>query len=303
MRCSEVELELLTPEGRVAPEALAGHLAACARCSDRASAARRLERSWAATRPVEPSPAAFNRIWAGVTAALDVVEPAPVRLQLTTRPVASPARWRTFAGFALAAAAGLALAMLPMLGRDGGGPEPPEGAPPSVSAPTAVALARFEFEQGSTAIIRIDSEATAERRTPVDVSETETRLGHDRHPELRGDAVSDLAGTTRDRNATGADRGRLFGFSTPAVVLVALIGLGGPAPARAQIMDRARPSVRTPTAAESAGDGLRPTGHPRRPDARPEAQADRPATPPGLPPARGFDSSAPRPTAFRSAKP
>jgi hypothetical protein len=67
MRCAEVTRELGVPTAGGDPAALARHLASCDRCATRAEAVRRFDTLWNATRPVEPSAAAWERLWANVT--------------------------------------------------------------------------------------------------------------------------------------------------------------------------------------------------------------------------------------------
>jgi hypothetical protein len=48
---------------------LARHVASCPQCTRQAEAAQRFERIWEASRPAEPGPDAWKRIWAEVTRA------------------------------------------------------------------------------------------------------------------------------------------------------------------------------------------------------------------------------------------
>src|SRR5262245_2316754 len=87
MRCDDVTRELSAPTGEPAPAAMAEHLAGCERCASWAERSARLDQIWDATRPIEPPPGAFDRVWANVTATLDrPAAPVPVP--------AAPPRWR-----------------------------------------------------------------------------------------------------------------------------------------------------------------------------------------------------------------
>ena len=179
MHCSEIEREIATPDGRVAPEALARHLAVCAPCAAFDSASRRLDRILATTRPAEPTTADFERTWAGVTAivgAESIGEEVPVVLRLepaTVAPLRGRGRWVAGLGLGLAAAAAILLTVRPFGANPVHAPRqgPTEPAPP----PFLAMVETYEFDQGSTAIIRIGPDSpTIEYREPVDVSETET---------------------------------------------------------------------------------------------------------------------------------
>src|SRR4051812_39487671 len=106
MRCDDVIRELSAPTGDVAPDALAGHLAGCPGCASWSERSARLDQLWEATRPLEPSAVAWDRIWANVSEAIDrrsegTAAPAAAR----SRPWAG--RWHRsgVAAFAVAQAA------------------------------------------------------------------------------------------------------------------------------------------------------------------------------------------------------
>jgi hypothetical protein len=66
MRCDEVLRELSVPsQGRDEP-ALAHHLAGCQACAEWADRAARLDQLWNATRPSDPGPEAWDRLWSTV---------------------------------------------------------------------------------------------------------------------------------------------------------------------------------------------------------------------------------------------
>jgi hypothetical protein len=120
MRCADVFQELAAPHRRD-PAALAEHLAHCPRCAAYGEQAARLDRLWEATRPEEPSPAAWTAVWSHVTQTLDAA-PLP---QVHTSPVLRPRPWRrrAFSLIATAQAAVLLAAAL-YLGRPGPRPAP-----------------------------------------------------------------------------------------------------------------------------------------------------------------------------------
>jgi hypothetical protein len=116
MNCPDIIRELSAPTDRLDPTDLDRHLAACPRCSAWAARSARLDRIWAATRPAEPSPAAFDTVWAQVVA--DAETPESVRTLRFPSPI-----WGV-ALVGLAAAAALLVAILPPIGGTEVGPAP-----------------------------------------------------------------------------------------------------------------------------------------------------------------------------------
>jgi hypothetical protein len=119
MYCREVTRELAAPSAGADLAELERHLATCARCASEAQAARRLDRIWTATRPAEPSAAAWGRLWAAVCRA----EESPATLPLAD---ARPARrWLAPAvGIALIAQAAAVLLAVGIWLRRSDGPAP-----------------------------------------------------------------------------------------------------------------------------------------------------------------------------------
>jgi len=76
MHCVDVIRELSAPTAECDPAALAEHLAGCPRCASWAEQSTRLDGLWGATRPAQPSAAAWDRIWANITAALARLSPS-----------------------------------------------------------------------------------------------------------------------------------------------------------------------------------------------------------------------------------
>jgi hypothetical protein len=76
MRCDEVVRELAAPTADRDRAAVAEHLAGCSACADWARRAEGLDRLWGATRPAEPSPEAWDAVWANIAQALPSLAPA-----------------------------------------------------------------------------------------------------------------------------------------------------------------------------------------------------------------------------------
>src|SRR5438105_1188160 len=84
MRCDEVIRELAAPTDDRDATAIAEHLSGCRTCNGWARQAAQLDRLWEATRPPEPSPAAWGPVWVHVAQSLDSpVSPGP-------QPLAAP---------------------------------------------------------------------------------------------------------------------------------------------------------------------------------------------------------------------
>ena len=79
MRCDEVVRELAAPTADRDPAAMADHLAGCPACAEWARRAEALDRLWDATRPAEPSPEAWDAVWAHIAQALPC--PASARIE------------------------------------------------------------------------------------------------------------------------------------------------------------------------------------------------------------------------------
>ncbi len=78
MRCNQVLRELAVPTDARDPAAIDEHLASCSACSAWAERAKGLDRLWQATRPPEPTPHAWDAVWAGVASSLDTSVPEEV---------------------------------------------------------------------------------------------------------------------------------------------------------------------------------------------------------------------------------
>ena len=70
MRCEEVVSELAAPTPDRDRAAMADHLAGCSACAEWARRADRLDQLLEATRPPEPSPQAWDSVWANIAGAL-----------------------------------------------------------------------------------------------------------------------------------------------------------------------------------------------------------------------------------------
>ena len=84
MRCDEVVRELAAPTADRDRAAMADHLAGCPACAEWARRAEALDRLWDATRPAEPSPEAWDAVWANIARALPC--PASARIEVRRRP-------------------------------------------------------------------------------------------------------------------------------------------------------------------------------------------------------------------------
>jgi hypothetical protein len=87
MRCDEVIRELAVPTDDRDRTALAEHLAGCPSCAAWSRRAAMLDRLWDATRPAEPSPEAWDAVWANINRSLE--SPAAGRELAATAPASS----------------------------------------------------------------------------------------------------------------------------------------------------------------------------------------------------------------------
>src|SRR5262245_9492429 len=157
MRCDDVIRELSVPTGDVDPAAVAEHLDGCPRCASWAKQSAQLDRLWDATRPPEPSPAAWNRIWANVSAALD--HPA------APTPAVRPWRKAVLAGFMIAQAAAL-LAAFTIAWRGSAG----HHAAPQAPGQIAVVPTKFvDIGEAQFALIHLDRPQDSADQEDIDV--------------------------------------------------------------------------------------------------------------------------------------
>jgi hypothetical protein len=189
MRCPEVMQELSAPGAPLDASALAEHLARCPTCAQWAGDVAQFDRLWAETRPLEPDPGQFERLWIRVGRAAEQVERSaagPMTLSM-----AAPAQSASFSSngdsghgrvrrswaergmlvSGLAAAAVLLVVLMrPMfLGR------PADPGPLALTRPTPLVVKTFDTEPGQTLFIEVSgSNITAESRPPADVSDTIT---------------------------------------------------------------------------------------------------------------------------------
>jgi hypothetical protein len=87
MQCNEVIRELAVPSDDQDPAALAEHLAGCAACADWVKRAAQFDRLWKATRPPDPTPQAWEAVWARIALSLD--SSTPIHIEHPVSPVAS----------------------------------------------------------------------------------------------------------------------------------------------------------------------------------------------------------------------
>lgn len=200
MRCDEVIRELAAPAADRDRADLADHLAGCPACAEWARRAEGLDTLWEATRPAEPSPAAWDAVWANIAQALPssssvrhedppmvgaapsrngsgpkiLVHPGPVPVSTPAPAPASPGPrtrgrgWRFAAvglvGLAQAAAILIALG-LAWQPHPVGAPKAPDIAQNTPRAPAAIRSDRpievdAEFEVSSLMVIHLDQKSS-----------------------------------------------------------------------------------------------------------------------------------------------
>lgn len=194
MRCDEVIHELAAPTADRDRAELADHLAGCPGCAEWARRAEGLDRLWEATRPAEPSPAAWDAVWAKIAGSLadpsarpgviPGVERAPSRNGEAARVLVHPGPRPVGRGLRLAAIAlvGLAqaAAILLALGLAWQSEPRPDGpgrfadrTPPPPAAVRSVADVQFdaEIEASSLMVIVVGRESgRVEDRTPPEMN-------------------------------------------------------------------------------------------------------------------------------------
>lgn len=176
MRCDEIIQELSRPEGCRDEQAVERHLAECGRCAQWADRAARLDRLWDVTRPAEPSPEAWDQVWAAVSTRLDSASAAPRTAMPASRVPASARPWRGLAvvaaiGFAQAAAVFLAMSVS-WTG--------PAGSPSQVASshqrqPESVVEAVVDVPEGQVVYLR----STGNDLKVIDVTALEPANGED----------------------------------------------------------------------------------------------------------------------------
>jgi len=184
MQCNEVIRELTALSDDQDSAALAEHLAGCAACSEWAMRASQLDRLWKATRPPDPTPQAWEAVWARIVESLDSstsihVEHSVARAASRngSTPNVAPSAAQPFPSsrlrpwsFAAVATFGLAQAAAVLfvvglvwqsfpLSRNaqiarGPGPTPSTVASPAVDA----ALLSIEIEEGNLVVIRSEGQ-------------------------------------------------------------------------------------------------------------------------------------------------
>jgi hypothetical protein len=162
MRSDEVSRGPIDPIREGDPTALAEHLAACPACGSWSEASARLDGLWEATRPPEPGPDAWARVWSEVAAGHELA-PEPVTLRLAAfAPDEAPSRPRprrrwlvpAVAGAFVAQAAAVFLAAWVLFRADR--PEAPVPVErPVATAPQAVV---FELDEGETLFLVLDEQ-------------------------------------------------------------------------------------------------------------------------------------------------
>lgn len=112
-----------------------------------------LDRVWEATRPPEPSAASWERLWAGVTAAIHQ-GPSTIPMRPASRVSRLPWAWIALASVAQAAA--VLIAGMIFLQTRGTAPVSAGPAVAAVVPPAApVALLDFNLDEGQTLVVRV----------------------------------------------------------------------------------------------------------------------------------------------------
>ncbi len=170
LRCDEVTRELAVPTGAVDAEVLARHVASCPSCAAWADASARLDRLWEETRPAEPGPEHWERVWSAV-ASEGAGKPRTLRLT-PTAPAAgvgsaprAPRRWLfpAIAAAFVAQAAAVAVLTWVVFRPHREAPTPATGIS-TVSAGTPAPMpspqtVEFELEEGQTLFLVLDERA------------------------------------------------------------------------------------------------------------------------------------------------
>jgi len=184
MQCNEVIRELAARSDDQDSIALAEHLAGCAACSEWAKRASQLDRLWEATRTPDPTPQAWETVWARIALSLDSstpihaahsaaaaafrngstpkVEPSATQLSPSSRP--RPWLFAAVASFGMAQAAavllvvGLVSQSFP-LSRNA---RIAKSSGPTLSAPMSssvdAASLSIEIEEGNLVVIRSEGQ-------------------------------------------------------------------------------------------------------------------------------------------------
>ena len=173
MRCDDVIRELAVPSDGRDDQALATHLSKCDVCAGWAERAAKLDQLWDATRPAEPSPEAWDRVWSSVSARLDVadapvsgIEGKPLRVSAFSRP------WR---GLAVVGVIGLAQAAAILLAMSVSWSGPAPKVPLASPGPEVLAESVVDVPEGQVVYIR----STGADLKIIDVTDLEAANGED----------------------------------------------------------------------------------------------------------------------------
>jgi len=150
--CDDVTRGLADPAAPGDRSALSEHLASCPSCAGWSARDAALSRFWDATRPAEPTGAAWDALWARVSDGLDRRAATPEPAVFAAEPPAP--RWRRFAVRGMVAAQAAALLAAAGLGLTYRAPSPA-----LVTGPLArvgVVRSQVEIDFGEDVLIRED---------------------------------------------------------------------------------------------------------------------------------------------------
>ncbi len=167
MNCLQITRELSVPTGSITAAVVADHVSACPDCAAWAERLAQFQQVWTLTRPADPRPAVFDRVWSRSMSAARSQSPAPpTNFSFTAR------RWAT-ALLAVAAAFVIGwFGLKPLVIRDAG---PSRGFQPIPGAIVQISLPPVDVPSGETVFIHIGGKAATTQTQPLaEISDNDT---------------------------------------------------------------------------------------------------------------------------------